>query len=146
VLDLASYFAPGVEATQGTYRLSAVICHHGQSALSGHYTATVQNRAGDWTHYNDSNVNVMVPPPVNQRSAYILVYTQQPIPRLSIPHPNQVKRKYAPEDEGRRGSPESVATTASLPAQISVELAVKTLRELGVDEAHVQSCEWMLCI
>jgi hypothetical protein len=134
VLDLGSFLAQGVEATQGTYCLSAVIRHYGQSSLSGHYTATVQNRAGDWTHYNDSNVNVMVPPPVNQHSAYILVYTQHPIPRVSIPHPNHIKRKYAPEDEGRRGSPESVTTTASLPAQISVELAVKTLRELGVDD------------
>merc|ERR1712014_105996 len=61
--------------TQPTeYFITAVICHHGDSAGSGHYTASVRYN-NEWSLYDDAVVRQMHAREVagQQSSAYILV-------------------------------------------------------------------------
>lgn len=57
------------------YQLTAVICHHGDSANGGHYNAAVRYNS-DWYMYDDQLVRQMEGREVTaqQFTAYLLVY------------------------------------------------------------------------
>ena len=73
-LNLLNYvtFKDGVTALN----LYAVICHHGPSSMSGHFTAYCHNRKDNkWYSYNDSMVNICNDShPYNTGMPYILFY------------------------------------------------------------------------
>ncbi|KZO98097.1 cysteine proteinase [Calocera viscosa TUFC12733] len=80
VLDLTPYLAKDKDAPQPTstrYRLTAVVCHEGSAAHSGHYTAIVQTSstpgASSWVLADDDYVQ-NVRGPMSQRNAYMLLY------------------------------------------------------------------------
>jgi ubiquitin C-terminal hydrolase len=63
------------DVEQPEYQLTAVICHHGEAAAHGHYTAMVRYNA-EWYMYDDLIVrNVDLSYAMNQQmNAYILLY------------------------------------------------------------------------
>mmetsp|Transcript_127745 Transcript_127745/g.255147 ORF Transcript_127745/g.255147 Transcript_127745/m.255147 type:complete len:604 (-) Transcript_127745:88-1899(-) len=68
-----NWLADGLQAPE--YWLTAMICHHGDSAVSGHYTAVVRyNR--EWFLYDDTVVRQVDAREVgtHQSAAYLLVY------------------------------------------------------------------------
>ena len=76
------------------YHLVAVISHHGNNMMSGHYTACVL-RNGHWFYLNDSQVSKISDLTARNQEAYILMYernTNKKIittPATSYSNPNQ---------------------------------------------------------
>lgn len=75
-----NWLAEGVEPLE--YVITAVICHHGDSANGGHYTAAVRyvtESGAEWYLYDDSVVRRLEPREVaaQQDKAYLLVYQCQ---------------------------------------------------------------------
>lgn len=60
---------------QAEYWMTALICHHGESAHSGHYTAVVRYNT-EWFLYDDTTVRKVEPKEVaaQHSTAYLLVY------------------------------------------------------------------------
>lgn len=60
------------------YLITAVICHHGEHANSGHYTAVVRYNA-EWYMYDDTTVRRMELSEVaaQQNTAYVIIYQRQ---------------------------------------------------------------------
>ena len=69
----------GVETSSAqTYKLTAVVLHHGQSAQGGHYSTVALGHDAQWRHYNDSSVEVVTEASVlgARREAYLLFYVR----------------------------------------------------------------------
>jgi ubiquitin carboxyl-terminal hydrolase 10 len=61
-----------------TYRLQALLSHHGSSALGGHYTADVRLPDGRWLCFDDASVRPVPIAEVLRRPAYLLFYVRTP--------------------------------------------------------------------
>ena len=77
--DLLSKTSRKYSLTQRTYKLFAVVCHHGERATGGHYTADVfHSGLSSWLRMNDQNIQNIYECEVTghnpTRSPYILFY------------------------------------------------------------------------
>ena len=74
--------APSLGGERTSYRLCAVISHHGKSLSGGHYTCDVRCPAGDtaaaavWMHCDDDTISRVALSEVLSRQAYVLFYEQ----------------------------------------------------------------------
>ena len=74
--------APSLGGERTSYRLCAVISHHGKSLSGGHYTCDVRCPAGDtaaaavWMHCDDDSISRVALSEVLSRQAYVLFYEQ----------------------------------------------------------------------
>ena len=71
-VDDVTHFTLMVEGTR--YRVKNVICHHGPSATSGHYTSYHKQERG-WILANDSQLT-MVDSPDTDKDVYILFFAK----------------------------------------------------------------------
>ena len=62
-----------------SFRLVAVVSHHGQSLGRGHYTCDVRGQ-DEWCHCDDSNVRPVTVAEVLKRQAYVLFYQRADLP------------------------------------------------------------------
>jgi len=78
-LDLSKY-VNGYFSEQYVYDLYGVANHSG-SVQGGHYTAYVKHQAGDWFHYNDTEVTLLDPAKIEatvvSKAAYCLFYRKR---------------------------------------------------------------------
>lgn len=56
------------------YELIATVSHHGQKAISGHYTADVLQPNGKWLRFDDDKVSYVSQLDVTNNVAYLLLY------------------------------------------------------------------------
>ena len=76
------------------YHLVAVISHHGNNLMSGHYTA-IALRNGQWFNLDDSQVSEILGLTARNQEAYILMCKRNTTKKIntvspiSFPHPNQ---------------------------------------------------------
>ncbi|KAL4403052.1 cysteine-type deubiquitinase [Malassezia pachydermatis] len=102
------------------YRLYAVVHHYGSGPNVGHYVASVRSSDGTWLRMDDSYVSPLSHCPLDDPSAYLLLYVREPValdattttpmasPRKGPMHPppSPKKRKVAPL---RRDRPEELS-------------------------------------
>lgn len=74
-LSLEQYLSDNDDC-QANYDLIAIICHHGDSAQSGHYTCFAIEETMDWYHFDDMKVYFVTHEYLLARafSAYVLFY------------------------------------------------------------------------
>jgi ubiquitin carboxyl-terminal hydrolase 10 len=73
-LAASASYCNGGRAGTPSYRLVAVVSHHGKSLNGGHYTCDVRSRDDEWCHCDDSNVRQVAVVEVLRRQAYVLFY------------------------------------------------------------------------
>ena len=72
-----SFPLSGLTVNNATYTLYCIICHHGRTLQSGHYSAYCFNQSDFcWYHYNDDKVIAVSEEIVKKLDAYILFYKQ----------------------------------------------------------------------
>lgn len=71
-LDLRPYLADPSAEADASYRLQAVILHHGKKATGGHYSTYSLHQQQGWSHLNDAKVNAISD--AAALSAHSLVY------------------------------------------------------------------------
>jgi len=75
-LDLSKYVI-GYKKESYKYELYG-ICNHSGSVIGGHYTSFVKNANGNWYHFNDQEVSVVVTPEnIITPKAYCLFYRKK---------------------------------------------------------------------
>lgn len=82
-LDMRPFSAPEVQPADGyLYDLSALVCHHGNSVDTGHYTAFCKDAERNvWLLFDDEKVTVCSDTrPVLSAEAYLLLYTRKALP------------------------------------------------------------------
>ena len=76
-----------------SYKLDAVVSHHGDGMEQGHYTCIERRDSGEWVEYNDMRVTSLgfnLSAHAKYLSdAYILIYQLQPPPQQQLPPPPQ---------------------------------------------------------
>ncbi|KIM21211.1 hypothetical protein M408DRAFT_29720 [Serendipita vermifera MAFF 305830] len=78
-----------------SFHLFAVVCHHGASMDSGHYSCYIR-RGERWYHVDDERVK-LCEPPINVSDVYLLLYTQN-LAAEGLWYPNV-------DDAGQSGAP-----------------------------------------
>lgn len=77
-LDLQHFCTASLQREQQTqshtYKLAAVVVHHGRAVDQGHYTVLCRHSSSHWFEFNDHQVTEIPPEAVAQTQAYILIY------------------------------------------------------------------------
>lgn len=78
ILDLEKHVSPSAKSAivNCKYKLLGVVSHINKSALSGHYTATVQCSDMNFYEFNDHDVTKVNLKKCLDQQAYILMYMQ----------------------------------------------------------------------
>lgn len=61
------------------YRLYAIVHHYGSGPNIGHYVASVRGADGQWLRMDDSHVSPLGSCPLDDPSAYLLLYLREPV-------------------------------------------------------------------